>query len=132
MFSVKAEDLADTTRVKNIHSNNIVRPQKYFHYSLINSGKLDKLSSVLNFTEWYQTAPSFDHLRSCDIQIGSASMDDQSASFSLKQLRVWNTAMENDELIHWTLSTMVNQGYPNLILYYRMDNDLFKGNYSSA
>lgn len=35
--------------------------------------------------------------------------------------------MENDEFMQWALTNVVGQGYPNLVLYYRLDNEYFIG-----
>ncbi|TNV71134.1 hypothetical protein FGO68_gene12907 [Halteria grandinella] len=129
--SMKAEDLADVMRVPNVHTSIIIKPLRYFHYTLINSGAANKLQSVLNFTNPNDIQPSFDFLSPCDFQIGLETLNDPSISFSLKQLKVWSVSMNIGEIMHWSMATMVNQGYPNLVLYYRMDNDIFKGKFNS-
>ena len=128
MFTLRVDDQIDPSRVPNNHADKIIRPQNYFHVSIINSGAQEELATVLNFTNANPLTPAFDHLSSCDLVIGkSLAGEDLSLSFSLKALRVWSTAMSRDELLLWSTSMIVNQGYPNLILYYRMENDLFVG-----
>ena len=35
--------------------------------------------------------------------------------------------MSLEEITLWSLSSVISQGYPNLVLYYRLDNDYFIG-----
>ncbi len=121
--------MLDSTRVKNENSNPIIQANTYFHVSLVNSGTTDKLTSTLNFTlsSQAQTSPAFDHLSTCDIIIGNDPVSNLLTKFTLKQLKIWSAALNNDEFMQWSLTNMMSQGYPNLVLYYRLDNDFFIG-----
>jgi hypothetical protein len=121
------DDLLDSSRTPNENLSPIIQANTYFHLSLVNSGSLDKLSSTLNFTtsSTVSSQPAFDHLSSCDFVIGNSGLP--STTFILKQLKLWSAALNNDEFMQWSLTSVISQGYPNLVMYYKLENDFFIG-----
>lgn len=72
--------------------------------------------------------PAFEHLSPCALLLGQHGAPlDTTTAFQLKHLRFWGAALSNDELMQWSLMTVPAQGYPDLMVYYRLDNDYLIG-----
>jgi hypothetical protein len=102
---------------------------------MINSGKDSAFLTRFNFmtSSTQQTTPAFEHLSSCALLLGQHGAPlDATTAFQLKHLRLWGAALSNDELMQWSLMTVPSQGYPNLMLYYRLDNDFLLGKCDSS
>ena len=59
--------------------------------------------------------------------MGKDSAKDFLTWYQVKHLKIWGAALTLDEIMSWGITTLTSQGYPNLMLYYRFDNDFFIG-----
>jgi hypothetical protein len=98
---------------------------------MLNSGTSSTFSATFNFqtASTSSTTPAFEHLSPCALLLGThaAALDDLTTDFQLKHLRLWAAALSNEELMQWSMMTVPSQGYPNLMVYYRLENDYLRG-----
>ena len=50
----------------------------------------------------------------------------------MKNLRLWNEALHIDTIAFFSASTIITQGYPNLLANYKFDNDFFLGKFATG
>eukprot|EP00347_Sterkiella_histriomuscorum_P004248 403361179 len=115
------EDLQNGTVPQNINQYRIVSQNVYFHVAIRNSQI--QVISTLNFTNPI-ISQSFNPLSKCSFQIGYSTLPlDSHVYFQLKNLRIWSSAMTLDQIMMWSTSTITEQGFTDLVAYYKFDNE---------